>query len=117
MEEGDGEGTQGGGANRQVRILTPGLFYQAMEEVYQQVVVQEKDMWDKVCKGVAPMQPVEMAFGEKHFRVAKKILEICITNDRCVEFIPDMAYPCKLVVRRKGKGRGKKEKKRRVKYT
>jgi len=48
-------------------------------------------MWNKVCKGVTPLQPDVLQL--KHFVVSRRILEILITNDRCIEFIPDLAYP------------------------
>jgi len=71
--------------------LTPSLLSQAMDEVYTTALDEEREMWSKVCKSVPPLQPDTLA--EKHFRVAKTILMILMTNDRCIEFIPDLAYP------------------------
>lgn len=62
-----------------------------MDEVYTTALNDEREMWSKVCKSVPPLQPDTLA--EKHFRVAKTILMILMTNDRCIEFIPDLAYP------------------------
>lgn len=71
--------------------LTPALLAQAMEEVYHAALHDERGLWGAVCKSVPPMQPDSLA--EKHFRVARKVLMILMTNDRCIEFIPDLAYP------------------------
>lgn len=72
-------------------IINPTILNQAMEEVYAIALGEEREMWGRVCKSVTPMQPDTL--DEKHFRVARKVLEILITNDRCGEFIPDIAYP------------------------
>jgi hypothetical protein len=71
--------------------MTVAVLDRAMEEVFALATGEERPMWGKVCKGVAPMQPDELA--DKHFVVARRIQEILITNDRCIEFIPDLAYP------------------------
>ncbi len=63
-------------------VVSPALLEQAMEEVYATALGEEKEIWGKVCKSVTPMQPDEL--GEKHFRVAKKVLMILMTNDRYV---------------------------------
>lgn len=60
-------------------------------QVYALVTGPERETWGRVCKSVAPMQPDELH--DRHFRVARKILHILMTNDRCIEFIPDLAYP------------------------
>jgi malate synthase len=75
----------------EVVVCTPKVVEGAMEEVYAAALGEEREMWGKVCKSVQPMQMDEL--GEKHFKVAKKVLMILMTNDRCVEFIPDLAYP------------------------
>lgn len=59
--------------------------------MYDLVTGPEREMWGRVCKSVTPMQPDSL--DEKHFRVARRVLDILMTNDRCIEFIPDLAYP------------------------
>jgi malate synthase len=70
---------------------SPALLEQAMEEVYATALGAERELWGKVCKSLAPMQPDEL--GEKHFRVARKVLMVLCASDRPLEFIPDLAYP------------------------
>lgn len=72
-------------------VASPALLERAMEEVYATALGEERESWARVCKSVPPMQPDEL--GEKHFRVAKKILLILCASDKPLEFIPDLAYP------------------------
>lgn len=72
-------------------VASPALLEQAMEEVYAAALGEERASWGRVCKSVQPMQPDEL--GEKHFRVAKKVLLILCASDKPLEFIPDLAYP------------------------